>query len=175
MSAKIEERVEEIVRGLLTDVPELELVDVEYVRERDYYLRVYIDKAGGIDIDDCQGLSERLEEILDREDFIPEAYILEVSSPGLDRVLRKPRDFEREHGKHGGQSHAELTIALAHEEHVVLRAVVAVHVVDDPSAGQTRQIGFGRIVRHSFAPFPHDVRADPGQTFRHTHMHRRRG
>ena len=66
----------------------------------------------------------------------------------------------------------ELTIALAHEEHVVLRAVVAVHVVDDPSAGQTRQIGFGRIVRHSFAPFPHDVRACPGQTFRHTHMHR---
>ena len=99
MSAKIEERVEEIVRGLLTDVPELELVDVEYVRERDYYLRVYIDKAGGIDIDDCQGLSERLEEILDREDFIPDAYILEVSSPGLDRVLRKPRDFVREHGK----------------------------------------------------------------------------
>ena len=99
MSAKIEERVEEIVRGLLADMPELELVDVEYVRERDYYLRVYIDKAGGIDIDDCQNLSERLEEILDREDFIPDAYILEVSSPGLDRVLRKPRDFARERGK----------------------------------------------------------------------------
>ena len=99
MSAKIEERVEEIVRGLLTTVPELELVDVEYVRERDYYLRVYIDKEGGIDIDDCQALSERLEEILDREDFIPDAYILEVSSPGIDRVLRKPRDFERERGK----------------------------------------------------------------------------
>ena len=99
MSAKIEERVEEIVRGLLTTVPELELVDVEYVRERDYYLRVYIDKDGGIDIDDCQALSERLEAILDREDFIPDAYILEVSSPGIDRVLRKPRDFERERGK----------------------------------------------------------------------------
>ena len=99
MSAKIEERVEEIVRGLLAEQPELELVDVEYVRERDYYLRVYIDKAGGIDIDDCQSLSERLEEILDREDFIPDAYILEVSSPGLDRVLKKPRDFARERGK----------------------------------------------------------------------------
>ena len=99
MSAKIEEHVEEIVRGLLTTVPELELVDVEYVRERDYYLRVYIDKVGGIDIDDCQSLSERLEEILDREDFISDAYILEVSSPGLDRVLKKPRDFARERGK----------------------------------------------------------------------------
>lgn len=99
MSGKIEERVEEIVRKLLADVPELELVDVEYVRERDYYLRVYIDKVGGIDIDDCQSLSERLEEILDREDFISDAYILEVSSPGLDRVLKKPRDFARERGK----------------------------------------------------------------------------
>ena len=99
MSAKIEERVEEIVRGLLADMPELELVDVEYVRERDWYLRVYIDKEGGIDIEDCQGLSERLEEVLDREDFIPDAYILEVSSPGIDRVLKKQRDFEREHGK----------------------------------------------------------------------------
>ena len=57
MSAKIEERVEEMVRGLLTDSPAVELVDVEYVKERDYYLRVYIDKAGGIDIDDCQSLS----------------------------------------------------------------------------------------------------------------------
>lgn len=99
MSAKIEERVEEMVRGLLTDSPAVELVDVEYVKERDYYLRVYIDKAGGIDIDDCQRLSERLEEILDREDVIPDAYILEVSSPGLDRVLRKERDFVREHGR----------------------------------------------------------------------------
>ena len=99
MSAKIEERVEEIVRDLLPAQPELELVDVEYVRERDWYLRVYIDKEGGIDIEDCRTLSERLEEILDREDFIADAYILEVSSPGLDRVLRKARDFEREHGK----------------------------------------------------------------------------
>ena len=99
MSAKIEECVEEIVRDLLPAQPELELVDVEYVRERDWYLRVYIDKEGGIDIEDCRMLSEHLEEILDREDFIADAYILEVSSPGLDRVLRKARDFEREHGK----------------------------------------------------------------------------
>ena len=60
MGEKIETRVEEITRGLLTDLPELELVDVEYVRERDWYLRVYIDKSGGIDIEDCRLLSERL-------------------------------------------------------------------------------------------------------------------
>ena len=99
MGAKIEEHVEKIVRELLADLPQLELVDVEYVRERDYYLRVYIDKGDGIDIEDCEVLSEQLEKVLDREDFIPDAYILEVSSPGLDRVLRKARDFEREHGK----------------------------------------------------------------------------
>jgi len=62
-------------------------------------LRVFIDKDGGIEIDDCQELSEQLEERLDQTDPIKERYILEVSSPGLDRVLRKERDFERETGK----------------------------------------------------------------------------
>ena len=74
-------------------------VDVEYVKERDWYLRVFIDKAGGIEIDDCQALSERLEKVLDEKDIIRDSYILEVSSPGLDRQLKKPRDFVREQGK----------------------------------------------------------------------------
>jgi ribosome maturation factor RimP len=77
----------------------VELVDVEYVKEKDWYLRVFIDKPEGIGIEDCQSLSEKLEEKLDAEDVMPEPYILEVSSPGLDRVLKKPRDFEREKGK----------------------------------------------------------------------------
>ena len=78
----------------------IELVDVEYVKERgDWYLRVYIDKEGGIDIEDCQALSEKLEAKLDEKDMIPERYILAVSSPGIDRVLRKERDFVREQGK----------------------------------------------------------------------------
>ena len=95
--AKVEERVEALVQELLAG-QDMELVDVEYVKERDWYLRVYIDKPGGIEIDDCQGLSEQLEEKLDAENFIPDSYILEVSSPGIDRVLKKPRDFEREQG-----------------------------------------------------------------------------
>ena len=77
----------------------MEVVDVEYVKERDCYLRVYLDKEGGIEIDDCQRVSETLEQILDEKDLLTEAYILEVSSPGLDRVLKKARDFEREQGK----------------------------------------------------------------------------
>ncbi|MCR5030054.1 MAG: ribosome maturation factor RimP [Selenomonadaceae bacterium] len=77
----------------------VELVDVEYVKEKDWYLRVFIDKPEGIGIEDCQALSEKLETRLDEQDVVPEAYMLEVSSPGLDRVLKKPRDFEREKGK----------------------------------------------------------------------------
>ncbi len=77
----------------------VELVDVEYVKEKDWYLRVFIDKPEGIGIEDCQALSEKLETRLDEQDVVPEAYMLEVSSPGLDRVLKKPRDFLREQGK----------------------------------------------------------------------------
>ena len=95
----IEQQVEKIVLGLLEGQSEIEMVDVEYVKERDWYLRVFIDKEGGIEIDDCQALSEKLEERLDVEDFITDSYILEVSSPGIDRVLRKQRDFQREQGK----------------------------------------------------------------------------
>ena len=76
------------------------LWNVEYVREAGtWYLRVFIDKPEGIGIEDCQALSEKLETRLDEQDVVPEAYMLEVSSPGLDRVLKKPRDFEREKGK----------------------------------------------------------------------------
>ena len=78
---------------------EFELVDVEYVKERDWYLRVFVDKAGGIDLDDCQNLSEQLSERLDELDIISGAYILEVSSPGIDRILKKDKDFLREVGK----------------------------------------------------------------------------
>jgi len=99
MAKQIENAVEEIVMELLRDRPELELVDVEYVKEGEWYLRVFIDKEGGIDLDDCQELSERLGKVLDDRNLIAERYMLEVSSPGLDRVLRKERDFTREMGK----------------------------------------------------------------------------
>lgn len=84
----VEEFVSSVVEGILEGT-EMELVDVEYVRERDWYLRVYLDKPGGVDLDDCQIVSEKLSEVLDAEDPIKENYLLEVSSPGLDRVLKK--------------------------------------------------------------------------------------
>ncbi len=70
----------------------VEIYDVEYVKEgSDYYLRAYIDKTQGVSIVDCENVSRALSDALDREDFIPDAYILEVSSPGLGRALKKDR------------------------------------------------------------------------------------
>lgn len=93
----VEEFVSSVVESIIADT-DMELVDVEYVRERDWYLRVYLDKPGGVDLDDCQMVSERLSETLDAKDPIKENYLLEVSSPGLDRVLKKDKDFKRYHG-----------------------------------------------------------------------------
>ena len=96
--SKVEAQVESLMTEILQDTA-FELVDVEYVKERDWYLRVFVDKAGGVDLDDCQNISERLSAKLDAADIIGGAYILEVSSPGIDRILKKDKDFVREAGK----------------------------------------------------------------------------
>ncbi len=77
-----------------------EVVDVEFVKEgANRYLRVYIDKEGGVTLDDCEAVSRALSDRLDEEDFIEESYILEVSSPGLGRPLKKDKDFRRNLGE----------------------------------------------------------------------------
>jgi ribosome maturation factor RimP len=77
----------------------VEIYDVEYVKEgSDFYLRAYIDKEEGVNINDCEAVSRELSDALDREDFIPDAYILEVSSPGLGRTLKKDRHLEKSIG-----------------------------------------------------------------------------
>lgn len=94
-----EQRTEEILAPIIGE-HEFELVDVEYVKEGGtWYLRAYIDKPGGITIDDCETVSRRLSDILDEKDYIEDAYILEVSSPGLGRPLRKEKDFKRSLGE----------------------------------------------------------------------------
>ena len=78
----------------------LELVDVEYVKEgAHWFLRIYIDKEGGVDIDDCTAVSQRVSELLDKENIISQAYMLEVSSPGIERPLRKKEDYEKYKGE----------------------------------------------------------------------------
>ena len=75
-------------------------MDVEYVKEGGtWYLRAYIDKPGGISIDDCEKVSRKLSDILDEKDYIDDSYIMEVSSPGLGRPLKKDKDFRRSLGK----------------------------------------------------------------------------
>lgn len=98
MANRVEEAVEKIAEEILSNT-DYELVDVEYVKERDWFLRVYIDKEGGIGLDDCQEVSGLLDEKLEELNIINDRYILEVSSPGLDRALKKEKDFKREMGK----------------------------------------------------------------------------
>ena len=94
-----EAKTEQFLLPLLAQ-HQFELVDVEYVKEAgNWYLRSYIDKPGGITVDDCEVISRLLSEWLDKEDFIEDSYIMEVSSPGLGRPLKKDKDFERSLGE----------------------------------------------------------------------------
>lgn len=95
----IEKRTEALIQPILDEFG-FELWDVEYVKEGpDYYLRAYIDKEEGITIDDCVDVSRKLSDQLDVEDFIDSEYILEVSSPGLGRQLKKDKELERSIGR----------------------------------------------------------------------------
>ncbi|HBG9825720.1 TPA: ribosome maturation factor RimP [Clostridioides difficile] len=99
MKKNLEATIEEIVTKI-TDEHGFEMVDVEYVKEAgEYYLRVYIDKEEGISLNECELVSRELSPILDEKDPIKENYFLEVSSPGLDRALKKDRDFVRYQGR----------------------------------------------------------------------------
>lgn len=99
--SKVTEMIEQLVAPIATEL-NLELVDVEFVKEgRDYFLRVYVDLPdGGIDIEQCVQVSERLSAILDENDPIEQNYYLEVSSPGAERPLKKDADFEKAVGKY---------------------------------------------------------------------------
>lgn len=93
--AQVVEKIEELIQPIMDDLG-LELVDIEYQREqRGWALRFFLDKKGGINLDDCAAASREISTLLDVEDVIPTAYNLEVSSPGLERPLKKLVDFER--------------------------------------------------------------------------------
>lgn len=94
IESKVETLLEPIVHNL-----EYELYDVQYVKEgKDYYLRITIDKLDGISIEDCEKVNRVIDPILDEADIIATSYFLEVSSPGLERILRKPSHFEKQIG-----------------------------------------------------------------------------
>ena len=92
--ANIEEKIENLTSKTINDLG-YELYDVQYVKEgKDYFLRIYIDSEKGIDLDDCEKASNSITELLDTEDYIKEQYFLEVSSPGIERILRKEKHLQ---------------------------------------------------------------------------------
>ncbi len=94
-----ESKTEELLEPIVAEAG-FELVDVEYVKEAGtWYLRAYIDKPGGITVDDCEAVSRKFSDILDEKDYIEDSYIFEVSSPGLGRPLKKEKDFQRSLGE----------------------------------------------------------------------------
>ena len=99
MKKNIESTIEELVQPIV-DARNIEIVDIEYVKEAgQFYLRIYLEKEGGITLDDCAEVSRELNPILDEKDPIKDNYFLEVCSPGLDRPLKKDKDFERYKGR----------------------------------------------------------------------------
>lgn len=97
--SKIEEKVENLVKEKIENIG-YELYDVEYVKEgKNYFLRIFIDKPDGIDLNDCEKVNDEINELLDTKDYIKEQYFLEVSSPGVERILRKDRHLEKSIGK----------------------------------------------------------------------------
>lgn len=123
--AQIVERVEELIQPILDDLG-LELVDLVYQREtRGWVLRFFLDKEGGITLDNCAEASREFSAILDVEDVVDSAYSLEVSSPGLDRPLKKPNDFVRFSG-----------------QQVKLKTVVS---IDPDERGRKRKIFIGTL------------------------------
>ena len=103
--ASIEEKVEKLVKPIIENLG-YELYDVEYAKEgKNYFLRIFIDNEKGIDLNDCEKVNDSITDILDKENYIKEQYFLEISSPGIERVLRKDKHLEKNIGE-------EVTIKL---------------------------------------------------------------
>ena len=97
--ANIEEKVEKLIKSKIENIG-YELYDVEYAKEgKNYYLRIFIDKPEGIDLTDCEKVNDAINTLLDDANYIKEQYFLEVSSPGIERVLRKDKHLEQNKGK----------------------------------------------------------------------------
>ena len=97
--ASIEEKVETLVKPTIEKLG-YDLYDVEYAKEgKNYFLRIFIDKKDGIDLQDCEKVNDAINDLLDQADYIKESYFLEVSSPGVERILRKDKQLEQNIGK----------------------------------------------------------------------------
>ena len=99
MAKNIEEKVEQVIEKTINELV-YELYDVEYAKEgKDYFLRIFIDKNEGIDLNDCEKVNDAVNPILDAADYIKEQYFLEISSPGIERTLRKDKHLKQNIGE----------------------------------------------------------------------------
>lgn len=99
MAKNIEEKVEQVIEKTINELG-YELYDVEYAKEgKDYFLRIFIDKNEGIDLNDCEKVNDAVNPILDAADYIKEQYFLEISSPGIERTLRKDKHLKQNIGE----------------------------------------------------------------------------
>lgn len=97
--SKVEEKIELLIKDKIENIG-YDLYDVEYAKEgSNYYLRIFIDNQKGIDLNDCEKVSNEINELLDEADYIKEQYYLEVSSPGIERILKKDKHLEQNIGK----------------------------------------------------------------------------
>lgn len=95
----IEEKVENLLKEKIENIG-YDLYDVEYAKEgKNYFLRIYIDKPEGIDLNDCEKVNDAISDLLDEANYIKDQYFLEVSSPGIERILRKDKHLEQNKGK----------------------------------------------------------------------------
>ena len=116
---KIEEKVYDLIKESIEKL-NLSIYDIEYVKEgTNWYLRIYIDKEGIIDINDCESVSRLIDPMLDEANIIKSAYCLEVSSPGIERTLRKNEHFEKYKGKE-----VEVSLFKAYEKQKVLTGLL---------------------------------------------------
>lgn len=97
--ANIEQKVEKLIEGKINEIG-YELYDVEYVKEgKNYFLRIFIDKDDGIDLNDCEKVNNAITDLLDEANYIKEQYFLEVSSPGIERIIKKDKHLQKSIGK----------------------------------------------------------------------------
>lgn len=139
-------KVTGLVSGIIAELG-YELVDVEYVKEGSkWYLRLYVDKEGGITIDDCQKVHEHVTDVIDAADPIPGPYYFEVSSPGLDRPLKTDRDFERYKGEAVEVSlYAPDEAGVKKYEGILTGKAADILTIEDEKSGEARSFEMNRV------------------------------
>ena len=146
--ANIEEKTEKLIANIIKDLG-YEIYDVEYVKEgKDYFLRVFIDSKNGINLNDCEKVSESITGILDNEDYIQEQYFLEVSSPGVERTLKKDKHLKDNIGNEvqiklfkpfEGQKQYKGILKNFDDEHVIILADIEI-IIDRKNISQIKTV-----------------------------------